>query len=449
MLQGAGNDKAARTQKDAALEYGTRLASYRMPFAWTARPVFSPNKILDNGSEFSPLFRLDKTKLSDEDMLRTLAEFHRNRSSGKLKLPVLPGHFVAKIHPLSSQPNYLDPSYVPVAPYTPSEFRPCRELQALPTQNADHPLMSYHNFLYVYPVQVDFTNAASSGNKARNIVCRVELLPSDESSTPMRAVYGRSYAPRFTTRAMTTVSYHNPVTSFYDEIKLALPVHATARHHLLFTFIHVTVDSQKKDKTETVIGYSCVPLVQEQGRLDGEFDLAVMAPVMQGTEAAPPGNYARASQPGNADRTGAKFIDGGKPLFKVRTVCVSSVYTRDDHLRRFYRALQNDDGSESAVRALRERIKALHAVHPNDLMLFFPVIFNTLFELLTRPSVAHSDAQLEVLKFLIFEAEFIRESGRMSAYSHRRLICPWQRARAPPACCCSRTCSTSLLRRCR
>ncbi len=45
---------------------------------------------------------------------------------------------------------------------------------------------------------------------------------------------------------------------FYDEIKIHLPARLTAKHHLLFTFYHVSCQ-QKQNQTgsvETLIGYS-------------------------------------------------------------------------------------------------------------------------------------------------------------------------------------------------
>ena len=419
-----------------------------MPFAWAARPIFNANKVLDNSSEFSALFRQDKAKLGEDELLKNLAELHKTRSTpGKFKLPTIPGQFVAKVHPLSGAPQYLTPGLVPVAPYAPSDIRPCREIQSFPVQNALSPLMSYHNFLYVYPIEVDFTNASTSSNRARNIVCRVELFENDDGTgqSSLPAMFGRSFSPKYTTSACTTVSYHSPKTNFYDEIKISLPVQPTTRHHLLFTFSHVSVDSQKKDKnTETVIGYSFIPLLLEQGRMEGEFDLPVIQPNSSAEFPLPP-NYLRLGVPGAGDRSGAKFVDGGKPVFKLKLVCNSSVYARDDHLRRFFRALDIEDGSDVAVRSLRERIKALHAVHPNELMQYFPVLFNTLFALLTRPSVAQSDAQLEIVKFLVFLAEFVRETGPFLLHVSQIRLILLQRARNRMFCCT--TMSTTFFRR--
>jgi hypothetical protein len=388
-----------------------------MPFAWAARPIFHGNKQLDNSSEFSPFFKLEKLKLGEEDMLKTLAEFHKTRSAlSKLKIPSIPGQFIAKIHPLPESHRFVTPSIVDVAPTSTAGTVPCVEIQNFPLQNASAPQMSFYHFLYAYPLEVDFSNASTSGNRARNIVCRIDLLETDEAPlmqppTGTASIFGRSFGPRYTTHSLSTVSYHSPKTAFYDEVKISLPIKLSSKQHLFFTFYHVSVDSQKKEKTESVVGYSWLPLLQDLGRMDGEFELPVLQASSNSTEPILPGNYLKMCTPSSADRFGIKFLDGGKPIFRVRTACWSSIYTQDDHLRRFFRAVESDDGTESASRNLRERIKALHAVHPNDLILYFPVIFNTLFELLTSPSALQCDVSLEVLKFLIFATDFIRENG--------------------------------------
>ena len=224
-------------------------------------------------------------------------------------------------------------------------------------------------------------------------------------------MFGKSFTSRYITHALTTVSYHNPNTGFLDEIKITLPVQATSRHHLLFTFYHITVDSQKKEKTESVVGYSWLPIIQENGRCEGSFELPVASANTSGDYILP-ANYMQATRSkADMEKAAIKWLDGGKPLFAVKTVCKSSVYTNDDHLRKFFRAIESDDLSELSSNALRERIKALHAVLPDELFRYHPVIFNQLFDLLTRKTSASTDSFEEVpdhiLKFLIYAVDFI------------------------------------------
>lgn len=60
-----------------------------------------------------------------------------------------------------------------------------------------------------------------------------------------------------------------------DEIKISLPTPLTNKHHVLFTFVHVSCDlgKQKKDRDgkesalpEVIVGYSWLPLLHK-GRL--------------------------------------------------------------------------------------------------------------------------------------------------------------------------------------
>ena len=48
-----------------------------MPFAWAARPVFTDMENLDTTSEFTSLYKQDSQKLTDEDLLKLLADFKK------------------------------------------------------------------------------------------------------------------------------------------------------------------------------------------------------------------------------------------------------------------------------------------------------------------------------------------------------------------------------------
>lgn len=65
----------------------------------------------------------------------------------------------------------------------------------------------------------------------------------------------------------TNVLYHNTNPIWYDEIKIKLPVHITAKHHLLFTLKHISVDGSRKKPSnvsvETIVGYTWLPLISK------------------------------------------------------------------------------------------------------------------------------------------------------------------------------------------
>ncbi len=65
-----------KVQKSARA-YCSRLGKYRMPFAWTARPLFRPTGELDTSSDLSTIFRQEVHRISDEDVLKVLTDFRK------------------------------------------------------------------------------------------------------------------------------------------------------------------------------------------------------------------------------------------------------------------------------------------------------------------------------------------------------------------------------------
>lgn len=77
---------------------------------------------------------------------------------------------------------------------------------------------------------------------------------------------------------VSSVTHHVTSPSWFDEIKMNLPTPLNAKHHLLFTFLHISCDLAKQkpqrsgDKAdspsgpETVVGYCWLPLIHK-GRL--------------------------------------------------------------------------------------------------------------------------------------------------------------------------------------
>lgn len=106
-------------------------------------------------------------------------------------------------------------------------------------------------------------------------------------------MFGRSSGARFTTSASCAVNHHTKTPTFNEEIKIAVPLPLTERHHLFFAFYHVSVvhDSSKKSQVETPIGYSWLPLVIQGQELDDKvYDLMVaQATVYADNKILPPG----------------------------------------------------------------------------------------------------------------------------------------------------------------
>ncbi|XP_042372255.1 dedicator of cytokinesis protein 9-like [Plectropomus leopardus] len=104
-----------------------------------------------------------------------------------------------------------------------------------------------------------------SSLQARNIAVCIEFKDSDEDEAqPVKCIYGHPGGPLFTKHAYAAVLHHQQNPEFYDEIKIELPTQLHEKHHLLFTFYHVSCDSNSKKKD----------LVETPGRLQ----LSVMCP---------------------------------------------------------------------------------------------------------------------------------------------------------------------------
>lgn len=88
-------------------------------------------------------------------------------------------------------------------------------------------------------------------------------------------------------RRMTCpVLHHNTTPNWSEEVKLRLPLHITARHHLLFTFVHVSCDLSKKREPgasmESAVGFAWLPLLHH-GRINvADQSLAVAATLPPG-----------------------------------------------------------------------------------------------------------------------------------------------------------------------
>lgn len=105
ILQGAINGttepylRAPKDSKDSKIGsklhknvkmYSQKIGSYRMPFAWAARPLFRLySSDLDASIEFPAIYRQEANKLKDEDLLKLLGEYRKPDKFSKLT--VIPG----------------------------------------------------------------------------------------------------------------------------------------------------------------------------------------------------------------------------------------------------------------------------------------------------------------------------------------------------------------------
>ncbi|XP_076026223.1 dedicator of cytokinesis protein 9-like isoform X2 [Genypterus blacodes] len=402
---------AQKVLKNAKLAC-SRLGQYRMPFAWAARSLFKDaSGTLDKSARFSALYRQDGNKLSNDDVFKLLADFRKPEKMAKL--PVILGNLDVTIDSVAPDlTNCVTSSYIPVKQFDISEknniffeveeFVPC-------IAKCSQPFTIYNNHLYVYPKHLKYDNQKSFA-KARNIAVCIEFKDSDEEeAAPLKCIYGRPGAPLFTKNAFAAVLHHQHSPEFYDEFKIQLPTQLHEKHHLLFTFYHVSCDNnskastKKRDLVEAQVGYAWLPLLKD-GRVtmnDSQIPVAANLPA---------GYLSCQESISKHSSPEIKWVDGGKSLFKVSTHLVSTVYTQDQHLHNFFHHCQSS-ASETQVSGgeLVKFLKSLHAMESHVMIKFLPTVLNQLFWVLT--SATHEDVAVNVTKVMIHIVAQCHEEG--------------------------------------
>ncbi|XP_016083916.2 dedicator of cytokinesis protein 9 isoform X18 [Ornithorhynchus anatinus] len=412
-MKSSDSSKVAQKVLKNAKQACQRLGQFRMPFAWAARTLFKDSAgNLDKNARFSALYRQDSNKLSNEDMLKLLADFRKPEKMAKL--PVILGNLDITIDNVSPDfPNYVNSSYIPMKQFETSsktvvtfeveEFVPC-----IPKHT--QPFTIYNNHLYVYPKYLKYDGQKSFA-KARNIAICIEFRDSDEEdSQPLKCIYGRPGGPVFVRSSFAAVLHHHQNPEFYDEIKIELPTQLHEKHHLLFTFFHVSCDNsskgstKKKDVVETQVGYAWLPLLKDGRVVTNEQHIPVTANL-------PPG-YLSYHELGTGKHSGPEFkwVDGGKPLLKISTHLVSTVYTQDQHLHNFFQYCQKTaSGAQALGNDLVKYLKSLHAMEGHVMIAFLPTILNQLFRVLTRTT--QEEVAVNVTRVIIHVVAQCHEEG--------------------------------------
>ncbi|XP_065266893.1 dedicator of cytokinesis protein 11 [Emys orbicularis] len=380
--------KTAQKVHKLAKQVCSRLGQYRMPFAWAARPVFKDSQgTLDLDGKFSPLYKQDSGKLSSEDLLKLLAEF---RKPEKTKLQVIPGHLNITIEciPLELS-NCVTASYIPIKPFEKGHENITVEVEEFVPEAAKYryPFTIYKNHLYVYPLHLKYDSQKTFA-KARNIVVCMEFKDSDEADAQaLKCIYGKPGGPLLTANAYAVVLHHNQSPEFYDEIKIELPIHLHQKHHLLFTFYHVSCEintkasMKKQDSIETPVGFAWLPLLKDGRIITFEQHLPVSANLPPGYLS--PGDTESRRQPS----VDVKWVDGAKPLLKIKIHLESTIYTQDLHLHKFFQYCQLvQAGAKEVPGELVKYLKCLHAMEIRVMIQFLPVILTQLFRVLTDVS---------------------------------------------------------------
>uniref|UniRef100_A0A3Q3DF16 Dedicator of cytokinesis protein 9-like n=1 Tax=Hippocampus comes TaxID=109280 RepID=A0A3Q3DF16_HIPCM len=398
---------ALRVLKNAKMAC-SRLSRYRMPFAWSARPVFKDaSGTLDKNAHFPALYRQDSGKLSDEDMFKLLTDFRKPEKMAKL--PVLLGNLDVTLDCVAPDvTNCLTSSYIPLRNFevNGSSGAALEVEEFVPSiAKCSQPFTAYKNHLYVYPKHLKYDGQKSFA-KARNIAVCIEFKDSDKAGAqPLRCIYGHPGSSLFIKQAYAAVLHHHQNPEFYDEIKIELPTQLHQKHHLLFTFYHISCDNnkKKKDVVETPVGSAWWPLLRD-GRVNmSEQQLPVAAHL-------PTGYLSCQDAVTKQSGSDIKWVDGGKPLFKVSTHLVSTIYTQDQHLHNFFHHCESIQVSEQPSEGgLVKFLKSLHAMEGHVMVNFLPTILNQLFCVLTGAS--HEDVAVNVTRVMVHIVAQCHEEG--------------------------------------
>jgi hypothetical protein len=386
-----------------------RLGKYTQPFAWSAVPVFDErgNFILERETVFRDLVRI-KNDHTDEKLYELI-----KKKEKETKLKPIPGQCKLEVTLLDAKgkdkelPGRIDPSYLPVIPT--SRDKLIREVASFVDERAEpQPCLSYVNHLYVYLEHVNLSKYKGKG--ARNIGIRVQLKENDSDplAPGLPVFYGTSSHAKFVNYADTAVTYQNKKPVFYQEMKLELPSKLGPGHHLLFTFFNVGI--KPKTNAETICGHAILPLLDSNGRIiaDEQRKLPVASSL--------PLSYRAESQAENIT-----WLDNMRPQFIFRTKLVSTVFTQDEHLHRFFVHHSTAKDDFELCQALENLGKVGEHVHVQ----FFPVILNQLWEVMCNRSSAAARQALITLPSILRNVEMLTlVSGRrtqnpyLSSYVH-------------------------------
>ncbi|EAW70835.1 dedicator of cytokinesis 10, isoform CRA_d [Homo sapiens] len=255
-IKNPDSNKYAQKILKSNRQFCSKLGKYRMPFAWAVRSVFKDNQgNVDRDSRFSPLFRQESSKISTEDLVKLVSDYRRVTSSF---IPVKPFNMMAQTEPTVEVEEFV---------YDSTKY--CR------------PYRVYKNQIYIYPKHLKY-DSQKCFNKARNITVCIEFKNSDEESAkPLKCIYGKPGGPLFTSAAYTAVLHHSQNPDFSDEVKIELPTQLHEKHHILFSFYHVTCDinakanAKKKEALETSVGYAWLPLMKHDQIASQEYNIPI------------------------------------------------------------------------------------------------------------------------------------------------------------------------------
>ncbi|XP_073322024.1 dedicator of cytokinesis protein 8 [Pagrus major] len=355
----------------------------------------------------STIFKQEGDRLSDEDLLKFLSEIKKT-STPQRRIKIIPGSIKLDMSPVHDSPlACLSTELIPLIPVAEKNIRPVKEVLEFPSSEVYVPHNIYRNLLFVYPQRLNFVNRLTS---ARNITIKIQFMSGEDPASSLPVIFGKSSGPEFLQEVYTPVTYHNKSPDFYEEVKMALPARLTERHHLLFTFYHISCQ-QKQNQSgscETLIGYSWLPIVNNDRLQTGQFCLPIALERL-------PVNYSLHTPEKLPPQVPpVKWMEGHKGLFNLEVQAVSSVHTQDNHLERFFTLCHALEGGATFPLRVRDEkipenklehelklsIISLSSSSLEPLVLFLHLVLDKLFTLIMQPMViAGQTANLAQIAF--------------------------------------------------
>lgn len=153
-------------------------------------------------------------------------------------------------------PSRINPLLYPVSQLN-TKQSPALHIQYL--KRSPIPNQHFIHVLYVYPRLLKF-DSQKVFSKARNICVTIEMRDDDhEGAQPLQTIFGGPHEAMFVSSATTAVSRHQVTPDFYKEVKFLLPVNVHDKHHILFSFSHVSCKRDSQNASIPV-GFAWIPL---------------------------------------------------------------------------------------------------------------------------------------------------------------------------------------------
>ncbi|XP_057687087.1 dedicator of cytokinesis protein 8 isoform X1 [Corythoichthys intestinalis] len=355
----------------------------------------------------STIFKQEGDRLSDEDLLKFLSEIKKT-STPQRRIKTIPGSIKLDMSPLHDLPQAcLSTELIPLIPVAERNIRHVKEVLEFPSSEVYVPHNVYRNLLFIYPQRLNFVNRLTS---ARNITIKIQFMSGEDPSCALPVIFGKSSGPEFVREIYTPVTYHNKSPDFYEEVKMALPARLTERHHLLFTFYHISCQQKQNQSNncETLIGYSWLPIWINDRLHTGQFCLPIVL------DRLPPNYSLHTAEKLPSQMPLVKWMESHKGLFNLEVQAVSSVHTQDNHLERFFTLCHALEGGATFPLRVREEkipenklehelklsIISLSSSSLEPLVLFLHLVLDNLFTLIMQPMlIAGQTANLAQIAF--------------------------------------------------